>query len=158
MNTDISTLEEYIVLWVPTLCKNYYYYDSAKFIIIYLTIKQFVLFQISYPLTGYGSIYIKADVDNGCFVPFSFVKHFWMSLRRLFLRESRCKKLLTRLYNTQTMDGKRQKYIVRQPRNNSNHWLLAQICENAYTNIAHNVMKHSISIPWPILWKTTKHV
>ena len=51
-------------------------YDSAKFIIIYLTIKQFVLFQISYPLTGYGSIYSEADVDNGCFVPFSFVKHF----------------------------------------------------------------------------------
>ena len=33
------------------------------------------------------------------------------------------------------------------PKNNSNHWLLAQICENAYINIAHNVMKHSISIP-----------
>ena len=62
------------------------------------------------------------------------------------------------MYNTQTMDGKRQKYIVRQPRNNSNHWLLAQICENAYTNIAHNVMKHSISqyTVTNIIWKTTK--
>ena len=48
--------------------------------------------------------------------------------------------------------------IVCQTKNNSNHWLLAQICENAYTNIAYNVMKHSIIIPCPILWQTTKHV
>ena len=37
--------------------------------------------------------------------------------------------------------------IVCQTKNNSNHWLLAQIWENAYTNIADNVMKHSIIVP-----------